>query len=569
MAVEHCNLPAEMSPHCFPAKLWRIVNDPHYRSMRWDPRGEGIVIDQEFFEAEILVRRGIPVPKDMFKVTSFGSFIRQLNLYGFRKLGFASGDSGHHVGRLGDGDRSLHHFCNDFFHRDHPELLFNLKRLTNINKAKMAAGFTGNARPQNRYPRILPCQVVEQRGAKSQVGLMPLEQNKHFPKQENISLYPYAGPVSQSHSASSIKEFVDMPVSTKMLPSSFGPHQGYLSVHHSPSPFPERPAFFPLIQQVPTQVAYTLQSSATSLHVQQGHSVMMESVQNYGSSLSMQYPSAYYPAAMFQGYPPSYMEDPSNFSNPVLLYNPYYQGTPVQAPYLVEFYNPNLPRTNYNDFRRDQANLNTAFWVADDMQASRQPEMAQLDVQVNHKQPLSLSNYAHVPETFEHGQTQQLQYILPVNMDITNCAARSYQAAAFSHTQALGGAYPSSSNTERPLMQPPCPIEVFHPYVPNTNCADFSRAQVNLDTAVQVVDDLQASHQPKMAQLDVQENHKEPLSSSNDGHVPETVEHSQAQQLECLLPVNMDITNSTAKSYQAAPFLHTQASDVLSFKQYH
>ncbi|XP_073470452.1 heat shock factor protein 5 [Aquarana catesbeiana] len=411
-----------MHPHSFPAKLWRIVNDPRYRSMRWDPRGEGIVIDQEFFEAEILVRRGIFVPKDMFKVSSFGSFIRQLNLYGFRKLGFASGDSGHHVGNLGDGARSLHHFCNASFHRDHPELLFNLKRLTNVNKAKMAARFKGNARPQNRYLRILPNQVEEQRGAKSQ-GLMPLEKNKHFPKQENISLYPYAGPVSQSHSASSIKEFVDMPVSTKMLPSSVGPHQGYLSV---PSPFPERPALFPLIQQVPTQVAYTLQSTATSLHVQQGHSVMMGSVQNYGSSLSMQYPSAYYPAD-------------------------------------------------------------------------------------------------HI--------------IIPI--------------------------------TQRPLMQPPCPMEVFHPYLPNTNCADFSRAQVNLDTAVQVVDDLQASHQPEMAQLDVQENRKELLSSSNDGHVPETFEHSQTQQLECLLPVNMDITNCAAKSFQVAPFLHTQASECISFKQYH
>lgn len=115
---------------------------------------------------------------------------------------------------------------------------------------------------------------------------------------------------------------------------------------------------------------------------------------------------------------------------------PITQGPPVQAPHLVEFYNPNLPHTNYNDFRRDQANLNTAVWVSDDMQASHQPEMAQLGVQVNHRQPLSISNYGHVPETFEHSQTPQLQYIMPVNMDITNCAAKSYQTAPFLHTQA-------------------------------------------------------------------------------------------------------------------------------------
>lgn len=118
------------------------------------------------------------------------------------------------------------------------------------------------------------------------------------------------------------------------------------------------------------------------------------------------------------------------------------------------------------------------------------------------------------------------------------------------------------SITQRQLMQPLYPMEVFHPYLPHTNFADFSRAQVNLDTAVQVVDDLQASHPPEMAQLAAQEDHKEPLSSSNDGHVPETFEHSQTPQLQYIMPVNMDITNCAAKSYQTAPFLHTQASDV-------
>ncbi|XP_018414960.1 PREDICTED: heat shock factor protein 5-like [Nanorana parkeri] len=286
-----------VNPHNFPAKLWRLVNDPHVCSLQWDSRGEGIIIDQELFESELLApSREINVTDDLFRTTSFGSFIRQLNLYGFRKLVYGSGASCQPTRNLEAGNRNLHPFSNSFFRRGHPELLINLKRLTNINKAKMAAGHKVHTRPPNRYQRLLPNPLEKQRRAETQ-GLMPLEQIHRYSNQENISLYPYAGPVAQSYNAS-MNGFGDFPVSAMMWPSSLGPHQGHLGV---PSSFPEKPVFFPAMQQFPA-VAYTLQSTATSLHVQQSHSFMTEAVHKYGSSPTMQYPNVYHPAGYTVAY---------------------------------------------------------------------------------------------------------------------------------------------------------------------------------------------------------------------------------------------------------------------------
>ncbi|XP_016161322.1 PREDICTED: heat shock factor protein 5-like, partial [Ficedula albicollis] len=53
---------------------------------------------------------------DSFQATRFGSFVRQLNLYGFHKV---PGDAG---GWL--------HFRNANFVRDRPELLLRIQRLT-------------------------------------------------------------------------------------------------------------------------------------------------------------------------------------------------------------------------------------------------------------------------------------------------------------------------------------------------------------------------------------------------------------------------------------------------------
>ena len=66
----------------------------------------------------------------MFKTTNIGSFIRQLNLYGFRKL---------NVVRFAETTpdmREVHEFQNDFFHRGRPDLLAYLKRNVGIRRTR-------------------------------------------------------------------------------------------------------------------------------------------------------------------------------------------------------------------------------------------------------------------------------------------------------------------------------------------------------------------------------------------------------------------------------------------------
>ena len=64
----------------FLAKLWALVNDPSCDDLiAWDPSGGSFhVYDQSRFAREILPR--------YFKHNNFASFIRQLNMYGFRKM---------------------------------------------------------------------------------------------------------------------------------------------------------------------------------------------------------------------------------------------------------------------------------------------------------------------------------------------------------------------------------------------------------------------------------------------------------------------------------------------------
>ena len=64
----------------FLAKLWALVNDPSCDDLiTWDASGASFhVYDQSRFSREILPR--------YFKHNNFASFIRQLNMYGFRKI---------------------------------------------------------------------------------------------------------------------------------------------------------------------------------------------------------------------------------------------------------------------------------------------------------------------------------------------------------------------------------------------------------------------------------------------------------------------------------------------------
>ena len=67
----------------FPEKLWWIVNNPKRGEIHWNAQGTTIVIPStQKFVAGILNSPS----SALFKTKNFASFVRQLNLYGFRKV---------------------------------------------------------------------------------------------------------------------------------------------------------------------------------------------------------------------------------------------------------------------------------------------------------------------------------------------------------------------------------------------------------------------------------------------------------------------------------------------------
>lgn len=159
-------LPVNINPNNFPAKLWRLVSNPAIRSIFWDSQGEAIVINRQLFEREILS----PIPPgadrlDTFKTKNFSSFVRQLNLYGFRKVDPASRDSS----LPSEHCSTYYHFSNPNFKRSNPGLVTTLRRLTVENKAKLQAGLKVSCRPPTRRQRSNwdTGDRIERRGAES------------------------------------------------------------------------------------------------------------------------------------------------------------------------------------------------------------------------------------------------------------------------------------------------------------------------------------------------------------------------------------------------------------------
>uniref|UniRef100_UPI001ED82428 MAX dimerization protein MGA a n=1 Tax=Scatophagus argus TaxID=75038 RepID=UPI001ED82428 len=146
MDAGESSLPDSIHPHNFPAKLWCLVNNPEIPAICWDSDGDVIVIDQRLFERQILSPSTTSSDTTgTFKTTNFSSFVRQLNLYGFRKVDpvlnhHPSGDSG-----------TYHCFCNQNFKRSCPELVASVRRLTVNNRAKLQAGLSVSCRHPSQY----------------------------------------------------------------------------------------------------------------------------------------------------------------------------------------------------------------------------------------------------------------------------------------------------------------------------------------------------------------------------------------------------------------------------------
>ncbi|KAK7798022.1 hypothetical protein U0070_003825 [Myodes glareolus] len=114
-------------------------------------------------------------------------------------------------------------------------------------------------------------------------------------RRDNLSPYSYVSTSSHNHSTFPLKGLDRTPIPPRTWQNSLGMHPG--QVETSPT-FSDKGVPFPVLQRFPTEVTYTLQPSATSVHVQQGPQTMVSSSQKYSNyTPSAQYSQAYYPTA--------------------------------------------------------------------------------------------------------------------------------------------------------------------------------------------------------------------------------------------------------------------------------
>ncbi|KAK8758111.1 hypothetical protein V5799_004261 [Amblyomma americanum] len=111
----------------FPKKLWKIVNECNSGAISWSPDGKAVVIEYDKFQKQYLNGQ-----REMFKTNNINSFIRQLNLYGFRKV------SSHYkvICANQHGGADVHVFRNAAFLRGRPELLSRVTRKSGLMRPK-------------------------------------------------------------------------------------------------------------------------------------------------------------------------------------------------------------------------------------------------------------------------------------------------------------------------------------------------------------------------------------------------------------------------------------------------
>ncbi|CAD1479579.1 unnamed protein product [Heterotrigona itama] len=104
----------------FPQKLWRIVNECRSGAIRWSLNGNTILLDYKKFQEQYL-----DAGNSIFKTKNITSFIRQLNLYGFRKVTSHNRDP-----ICNSQNPDVHEFLHENFRTGRPDLLSRVYRKT-------------------------------------------------------------------------------------------------------------------------------------------------------------------------------------------------------------------------------------------------------------------------------------------------------------------------------------------------------------------------------------------------------------------------------------------------------
>ncbi|XP_054022955.1 heat shock factor protein 5 [Dryobates pubescens] len=302
-------LPLSINPEAFPAKLWRLVNSPRVRSVRWDGRGQGLLIDEQQFVSEVLDAApsgGEAAAGDggFFKTKSFPSFIRQLNLYGFQKVskGLVLAPRPVSGGGGGRATSFLHHFHSPHFCRGRPDLLVHLKRMTSANKMRLAAGLELPSRPAShlqqlpgkmlrRDPLLLLLPSSSAAAKANSHGLLTVGDSPQ-PYLDSFFAYPYIASSPQSHGASPTTSFSQPPVPSMAWqnPLESLPRQGAAPA------LPHKGAAFPTLRSSPPEVTYSLRTVCSVLPIHQwAQSTSTALPKHSSSSPSLQCSQAYYP----------------------------------------------------------------------------------------------------------------------------------------------------------------------------------------------------------------------------------------------------------------------------------
>uniref|UniRef100_A0A096M9R3 HSF-type DNA-binding domain-containing protein n=1 Tax=Poecilia formosa TaxID=48698 RepID=A0A096M9R3_POEFO len=361
--------PGNINPNIFPAKLWRLVNNPADGAIRWDSRGQVIVIDQQLFETQILSPTSRTFNStDTFKTTNFSSFVRQLNLYGFKKVDLPADHEEE------AGNRLYHHFHNPNFQRSCPQLLENLVRLTVDNKAKLKAGQDISSRlpNPNRYQRlgfstdgkdnvlkiiiiICPCQTVFGPGY-----FLPPRPSNQSPA------HPY-----HPHKSQTMRPQSGTPVPPRYLRRVPGAALSSTTL--------------PLVKDEPMPLRHPYtggSSNSKTLHVQQGFLPRMGNGETHFNSFSPrnpQYQHGYYPTEL-ESYILLGIDLPrivacrcshTGAQSPDLkLYNffsclkRFYQ---AEGPVTVFDPNRNLQTPESQEVKKPEVNLDVVFQIADEV----------------------------------------------------------------------------------------------------------------------------------------------------------------------------------------------------------